>query len=336
MNIFQDLASMFNKNQFVTGGVPKAKDYIPIGIDKGNRPGTPVHNPEAKLVRVTDLASAVANVLETASDFNRLRVIGDSTAQFNPVENTSLVTFAKRTTDNSIQIALNEKVQFHGSQASGTNQYLRMASLEVETAYSGGFPQLVAQQVKSEFKGSGNAYFVIGQINIAEMDGVGNKQVSSLYGHSNQVSIKGTGTDTTAFIIAHHNTINIGNADNNINNVYSGYYEIDLNAAATINDAYQIYLNYKKDSETLVNYKGIYHKYNGTATGTAQFIHNEADLPLDTAGSVNAKEFNLNALNAAPSSATAAGTPGQIRIDAGHIYVCTATNTWKRAALSTF
>jgi|TARA_R100000084_G_scaffold17598_1_gene5737 hypothetical protein len=333
MNIFQDLTSMFNKDQFLVG-VPKAKDYLPIAVDKGNRPGTPVSNPEVKLVRVTDLASAVANVLETASDFNRLRVIGDSTAQFNPVENTSLVTFAKRTSDNSIQIALNEKVQFHGSQASGTNQYLRMSSLEVETTYTGGFPQLVANQVKSQFTGTGNAYFVIPQINIAKLDGSTNKQVNSIYGHSNQVRLEGTGNDTTEFVISHHNTIHIDNPNQDINNIYSGYYQIDVNGGATIDDAYQLYLDYQKSTETLANYKGIYHKYNGTAA-QAQFIHNEADIPLDTAGAVNAKEFNLNALNTGPAN-NASGTPGQIRIDANYIYVCVANNSWKRAALSTF
>tara|TARA_B100000073_G_scaffold344896_1_gene352728 strand:+ start:14458 stop:15432 length:975 start_codon:yes stop_codon:yes gene_type:complete len=324
---------MFNKDQFLVG-VPKAKDYLPIAVDKGNRPGTPVSNPEVKLVRVTDLASAVANVLETASDFNRLRVIGDSTAQFNPVENTSLVTFAKRTSDNSIQIALNEKVQFHGSQASGTNQYLRMSSLEVETTYTGGFPQLVANQVKSQFTGTGNAYFVIPQINIAKLDGSTNKQVNSIYGHSNQVRLEGTGNDTTEFVISHHNTIHIDNPNQDINNIYSGYYQIDVNGGATIDDAYQLYLDYQKSTETLANYKGIYHKYNGTAA-QAQFIHNEADIPLDTAGAVNAKEFNLNALNTGPAN-NASGTPGQIRIDANYIYVCVANNSWKRAALSTF
>ena len=335
MNIFQDLTSMFNKNQFVVG-VPKAKDYLPMGVDKGNRPGTPVSNPEVKLVTVSNLATAVADVLESSSEFNRLRIIGSADAQFNPVEPTSLITAAKRSSDNSISIAFNEKVQFHGSQASGTNQYGRMLGLEIETAYTGGFPQLVAQQVKSEFKGTGNAYFVIGQINIAEMDGANNKQVNSVYGHSNQVRLKGSGTDTTQFVIAHHNTIDVDNATQDINNIYSGYYEMDINAGATINDAYQIYLNYKKSSETLVNYKGLYHKYDGSATGTAQFIHNEADLPLDTAGAVNAKEFNLNALNEAPENSSAAGTPGQIRIDASHIYVCVAENTWKRAELTTF
>jgi hypothetical protein len=35
-----------------------------------------------------------------------------------------------------------------------------------------------------------------------------------------------------------------------------------------------------------------------------------------------------------PASATAAGTTGQVRWDANYIYVCVATNTWKRAPIS--
>lgn len=38
----------------------------------------------------------------------------------------------------------------------------------------------------------------------------------------------------------------------------------------------------------------------------------------------------------APSSASAAGTAGEIRWDASYIYVCTATNTWKRVAIATW
>lgn len=37
-----------------------------------------------------------------------------------------------------------------------------------------------------------------------------------------------------------------------------------------------------------------------------------------------------------PASATATGTAGEICWDASYIYVCTATDTWKRAALSTW
>ena len=37
-----------------------------------------------------------------------------------------------------------------------------------------------------------------------------------------------------------------------------------------------------------------------------------------------------------PASASATGTAGEIAWDASYLYVCTATNTWKRAALSTW
>jgi hypothetical protein len=37
-----------------------------------------------------------------------------------------------------------------------------------------------------------------------------------------------------------------------------------------------------------------------------------------------------------PASASAAGTAGEVCWDASYIYVCTATNTWKRAALSSW
>ena len=38
----------------------------------------------------------------------------------------------------------------------------------------------------------------------------------------------------------------------------------------------------------------------------------------------------------APASAGATGVPGQIAWDSGFIYVCVATNTWKRVAIATF
>lgn len=38
----------------------------------------------------------------------------------------------------------------------------------------------------------------------------------------------------------------------------------------------------------------------------------------------------------APTSASDLGTEGEIRVDANYVYVCTATNVWKRAALSSW
>ena len=54
------------------------------------------------------------------------------------------------------------------------------------------------------------------------------------------------------------------------------------------------------------------------------------------AGSLTSESLNVPALNTAPASATSAGTLGSIRFTADHIYVCVATNTWKRVAVVTF
>lgn len=66
----------------------------------------------------------------------------------------------------------------------------------------------------------------------------------------------------------------------------------------------------------------------GTATN--------AGYMLDVNGTARATQFYLSALNTAPASATATGTTGEIRIDANYIYICTATNTWKRVAIATW
>jgi hypothetical protein len=40
------------------------------------------------------------------------------------------------------------------------------------------------------------------------------------------------------------------------------------------------------------------------------------------------------ALATIPASATATGTTGQISFDANYLYICVATNTWKRVAIA--
>ena len=52
--------------------------------------------------------------------------------------------------------------------------------------------------------------------------------------------------------------------------------------------------------------------------------------------SVQTTQYKISALNTAPASATATGTTGEIRITSGFIYICIATNTWVRAALTTW
>lgn len=71
----------------------------------------------------------------------------------------------------------------------------------------------------------------------------------------------------------------------------------------------------------------------GTETISAAYANISTDLQ---ALSVITQNLYLTPLSAAPASASAAGFSGDIRVTADYIYVCTADNTWKRAALSTW
>ncbi len=86
-----------------------------------------------------------------------------------------------------------------------------------------------------------------------------------------------------------------------------------------------------KDLGLRRNSAGVLEIYDGvTATGLEA---NRRDL---LARNITASQFKLTALNTAPASATATGTTGEIRYDANYMYVCVATNTWKRSALTTW
>lgn len=64
-----------------------------------------------------------------------------------------------------------------------------------------------------------------------------------------------------------------------------------------------------------------------------------ANLPANTAitGTATVNGDTLIVTTAkTPASAAATGVQGQIAWDASYIYVCTATNNWKRAALATW
>jgi len=57
---------------------------------------------------------------------------------------------------------------------------------------------------------------------------------------------------------------------------------------------------------------------------------------LSVQGIINATISSIRIRNRTPASATATGTTGTIVYDSNYIYVCTATNTWKRVAISTW
>lgn len=57
---------------------------------------------------------------------------------------------------------------------------------------------------------------------------------------------------------------------------------------------------------------------------------------LTVSSDIIANKYRLSALNTVPSSSTDTGILGEIRYTADYIYVCTATDTWKRAAIATW
>lgn len=81
---------------------------------------------------------------------------------------------------------------------------------------------------------------------------------------------------------------------------------------------------------------------NGNVTGRNLFSGGE----ISARGNISAANLSLtgsalfvNGVLRAPLStktSSSAGTAGQIAWDANYIYVCVATNTWKRAALASF
>lgn len=66
-------------------------------------------------------------------------------------------------------------------------------------------------------------------------------------------------------------------------------------------------------------------------------VDNTSDLdkPLSTA-TIGALANKLDKNTNAPASASDTGTQGEIRLGTSYIYVCTATDTWKRVAISTW
>ena len=80
-------------------------------------------------------------------------------------------------------------------------------------------------------------------------------------------------------------------------------------------------------------------EYMMTATPNAEvalYYDNAGKFITTATGTKTTGQMDIAALNTAPASASAAGTLGEIRYTADYIYVCTATNTWKRTALSTW
>jgi hypothetical protein len=79
----------------------------------------------------------------------------------------------------------------------------------------------------------------------------------------------------------------------------------------------------------------IYTGTTGSDTLAATFVAGVTSLSGTLVANAASNAFRITTAQT-PASATATGTAGTIAWDTSYIYVCTATNTWKRVAISTW
>ena len=86
---------------------------------------------------------------------------------------------------------------------------------------------------------------------------------------------------------------------------------------------------------------------NASTATTLQTARTIAGVSFDGSTNINIPYANLTGIpttftadkianTTPPASATATGTAGEVRYDANYVYICVATNTWKRVAISTW
>lgn len=139
---------------------------------------------------------------------------------------------------------------------------------------------------------------------------------AALRGTIQNLNVAGKITNAYALHLAlGFNLANIGNGGA-IANTY-GVYIGTLTGGSQTNAPYAIYSSDANARSYFAGNVGI-----GTTSPTAKLDVNSDTVRLRTART--------------PASASAAGNAGDICWDANYIYVCTATNAWKRAALSTW
>lgn len=145
-------------------------------------------------------------------------------------------------------------------------------------------------------------------------------------------------------------SIQFGQTNLQANSRYPGLDIQYVYSSTVANNALRINYVERSSAGVVQNYAAnIFQAYaNGTivlnpttsgVTSTAKLLigtGTSSSYMLDVNGTARATQFFLSALNTAPATASSTGTTGEIRIDANYIYICTATNTWKRAAIATW
>lgn len=287
---------------------------------------------------VKDVNGQTEEISFSELDLDRL-VLNPEGSITNPVPDTSTFLFSKESDDNSTQISINKKLSLSGDGGEGTLNYLEFSEIESSSVFTGNSAKIVGKQSRAEFKGEGSidrlSYFTGSTL----LSGSNNKTIQKDYAHISELYFEGTGNDDITFAISYFASLNGANDNVTIQDVY-GYTSQDFSSGAfNITDSYVSFASFGLTNPNLVvnEYIGYYHSSNQpTLATTNYFMKNEVDMPLDTVGSIIAKDYSIKALNTAPSSLTDIGTLGEIRYTNDALYLCVATDTWKYAPLISY
>jgi hypothetical protein len=147
------------------------------------------------------------------------------------------------------------------------------------------------------------------------------------------------GTSSLYWNIYGNNNIGLGDesfASNRFgsDNVSIGY-RAAFNSGTTVNNSVFVGSNTKPQGSNQSNQIVIGYDTTGNGSNTVT-IGNSLITNNYFNGAINSNSFKVKALNVAPATSTSAGITGEIRYTSDYIYVCVATNTWKRTLLSTW
>lgn len=83
--------------------------------------------------------------------------------------------------------------------------------------------------------------------------------------------------------------------------------------------------------------ENVVNKVTSISAASTNTEYPTAKLLYDTVNNLSGSfSGSVNLTDSAPTSNTDSGTPNEIRVDSGYIYVCTAPNTWKRSPLTSW
>jgi len=199
---------------------------------------------------------------------------------------------------------------------------------------------LWADRNLAKLSGDGYATWTIGGAHNYGLDaGSGDSQtIPGVYGAVNLASVAPTGDSrTVSYLIGSRDWASLNKADATVTYAYPIISEF-AQVSGTVDTLAMLKMDLDYTAGDITNAYYIWAEEGSvpTPSGEKYFIKSNIPWPSLLAGNLTTGSYSISALNSAPSSASDTGTLGEIRYTADYIYVCTATDTWKRAALSSW